>query len=103
MINRSLRFANAPMLRTWVFVVVTAVAVSLLVPIAAEAATSTSITLMWDRNADSVTTGYYVHYGTQPGNYAGSVDVGNATSAVINLPDSTSTYYFAVQAYSAAG
>ena len=103
MTNRSLRFANAPMLRTWVCVVVTAVAVSLLVPIAAEAATGTSVTLMWDANADSVTTGYSVYYGTQSGNYAGNVDVGNATSAIVNVPDTTKTYYFAIQAYSGTG
>jgi len=102
MTNKSLRFASASTLRTWACVVVTAVAFSLLLPRAADAA-STSITLTWDQNADSVTAGYSVHYGTQSGNYAGSVDVGNATSAVINLPDLTKTYYFAVQAYSAAG
>ena len=101
MTNKNLRFAYASTLRTWACVVVTAVAFSLLVPIAAEAAPS--ITLTWDQNTDNATTGYSVHYGTQPGNYAGSVDVGNATSAVINLPDSTNTYYFAVQAYSATG
>lgn len=103
MTNRSLRFAKAPMLRTWARVAVTAVAVSLLIPIGAEAGTSTSISLTWDQNADSVTTGYSVYYGTQSGNYVGSVDVGPATSAVINLPDLTNTYYFAVQAYSATG
>jgi putative Ig domain-containing protein len=103
MMNKNLRFAHAPTLRTWACVVVTAVAFSLLVPVAAEAATTTSITLMWDQNTDSVTVGYSVQYGIQSGNYSGSVDVGNATSAVINLPDSTNTYYFAVQAYSATG
>jgi len=103
MMNKNLRFAHASTLRTWACVVVTAVAFSLLVPVAAEAATTTSITLMWDQNTDSVTVGYSVQYGIQSGNYSGSVDVGNATSAVINLPDSTNTYYFAVQAYSATG
>jgi hypothetical protein len=102
MTNKNLRFASASTVRTWACVVVTAVAFSLLLPSAAEAA-STSITLAWDQNADSVTAGYSVHYGTQSGNYAGSVDVGNATSAIINLPDLTKTYYFAVQAYSATG
>jgi putative Ig domain-containing protein/glucodextranase-like protein len=100
--NKNLRIGSASTLRAWACVVVTAVAFSLLVPIAAEAAT-TSITLMWDPNPDNVTIGYSVHYGAQSGNYAGSVDVGNATSAVINLPDSTMTYYFAVQAYSSTG
>src|SRR5262245_42400411 len=99
--NKNLRFARASTLRTWSCVVVTAVAFWLLVPLAAEAATS--VTLMWDHATDGVTIGYFVHYGAQPGNYAGSVDVGGATSAVINVPDSMSAYYFAVEAYSATG
>ena len=74
--------------------------ISLLVPALAEA---TSITIAWDPNADSVTGGYYVYYGTQSGNYSGYVDVGTATTAIINTQDSTTTYYFAVQAYSSAG
>jgi Putative Ig domain len=101
MTNKNLRFAHASTLRTRACVVVTAVAFSLLLPIAAEAATT--ITVVWERNTDNITIGYSVHYGTQSANYAGSVDVGNATSAVINLPDSTKTYYFAVKAYSATG
>src|SRR6266699_2788388 len=71
--------------------------ISLLVPALAEA---TSITIAWDPNTDSVTTGYYVYYGTQSGNYSGYVDVGGATTAIINSQDSTTTYYFGVQAYS---
>jgi len=101
MTKNILRLIEAPTARTWACVVVTAVAFSLLLPVAAEAATS--ITLGWDPNADDVTVGYYVHYGGQPGIYAGSVDVGNATSAVLNVPDSATVYYFAVQAYSATG
>jgi hypothetical protein len=90
MTKKILRLLKVPTSRTWACVVLTTVAFSLLVPIAAEAATS--ITLVWDPNADDVTVGYYVHYGNQPGNYAGSVDVGNATSAVLNVPDSATTY-----------
>jgi hypothetical protein len=77
-----------------------AVLISLLVPALAEA---TSITIAWDPNTDSVTAGYYVHYGTQSGNYSGYVDVRTATTAIINTQDSTTTYYFAVQAYSSTG
>jgi putative Ig domain-containing protein len=75
-------------------------AFSLLVPAFVQAA---SVTLDWDRNTDSVTAGYYVYYGTEPGKYSGNVDVGSSTSAVVNLNDPTATYYFAVQAYSATG
>lgn len=75
-------------------------AVLLLVPAFGHAA---SVVLEWDRNADGFTTGYYVYYGTQPGDYSGTVDVGSSTSAVVNLSDPSANYYFAVQAYSATG
>jgi len=62
-----------------------------------------SLTLAWDANTDSVTTGYIVAYGTQPGSYPTSVNVGNRTSwAVTNLADGQ-RYYFVVYAYNAAG
>jgi Putative Ig domain len=69
----------------------------------AVAKAATSVTIAWDANSDGVTTGYYVYYGTQSGQYSGYVDVKNATSAVMNAADSTATYYFAIQAYSASG
>ena len=72
----------------------------LLVPAFAQAA---AVTLEWDANTDGVTAGYYVYYGTQSGNYSGTVDVGSSTSAVVNLNDPYATYYFAVQAYSPTG
>jgi len=72
----------------------------LLVPALAHAA---SVILEWDRNSDGLTAGYYVYYGTQSGNYSGTVDVGGSTSAMVNLNDPSATYYFAVQAYSATG
>ena len=72
----------------------------LLVPAFAQAA---AVTLEWDPNTDGVTAGYYVYYGTQSGNYSGTVDVGSSTSAVVNLNDPNATYYFAVQAYSPTG
>ena len=75
--------------------------ISLLVPALAEA---TSITIAWDPNTDSLTAGYNVYYdGTQSGNYSGYVDVRTATTAIINTQDSTTTYDFAVQAYSSTG
>jgi Putative Ig domain len=77
-----------------------ALLVSIVAPALAEA---TAITLAWDPNSDSVTAGYYVYYGIQSGNYSGYVDVGGATTAIINTQDSTTTYYFAIQAYSTSG
>jgi Putative Ig domain/Bacterial Ig domain len=73
---------------------------SILVATQADAA---AITIAWDRNNDGVTAGYYVYYGTQSGSYSGYVDVGGSTTAIINTPDSTTPYYFAVQAYSSSG
>lgn len=47
--------------------------------------------------------GYKVRYGTSPGNYTQSLDVGNVTShTVTGLTDGV-PYYFAVMAYDAAG
>src|SRR5262245_447115 len=62
-----------------------------------------SVTLEWDRNADGITTGYFVYYGTESGKYLGTIDVGSSTSAVVNINDPNADYYFAVQAYSATG
>src|SRR5215470_7761169 len=78
-------------------IVVLVVAFSVLAPGAGEAAGT--VTLAWDQNSDGVTIGYVVSYGTQSGRYTGAIDVGGATFAVINVADSTPTYYFVVQAY----
>jgi hypothetical protein len=86
--------------RTCARVAVIVAAFLLLVPAFGQAA---SVILEWDRNADGVTAGYYVYYGTESGNYSGTVDVGSSTSAVVYLNDPSATYYFAVQAYSATG
>jgi FG-GAP-like repeat len=61
------------------------------------------VTLAWDPNTDAATAGYVVSYGTQPGVYTASIDVGQANLAVVtNLPVGV-RYYFAVQAYDTAG
>jgi hypothetical protein len=53
----------------------------------------TTLTSLW---------GYKIYYGTSPGNYTISVNVGNVTTyTVTNL--STGTYYFAVTAYDISG
>src|SRR6185369_14085541 len=62
-----------------------------------------SVTLAWDANQDSMTAGYRVYFGNATHRYDGYVDVGAATSAVINTQDSAGTYFFAVQAYSGSG
>ena len=62
-----------------------------------------TVGLAWDPNAESDVAGYLVFYGTQSGNYSGYVDVGVATNALMNTGSSTTSYYFAVAAYSTAG
>ena len=46
--------------------------------------------------------GYKVHYGTAPGSYTGSVDVGTVTSCSISGLGA-GTYYLVVTAYNKAG
>jgi hypothetical protein len=59
------------------------------------------VTLAWDANTESDVAGYLLWYGTQPGSYMTSVDVGNRTEwTLTGLPDGQ-RYYFAVQAYNA--
>src|SRR5262245_14388833 len=58
------------------------------------------ITLAWDASPDQVS-GYRVSYGTTPGNYTTTVDVGNVLTWQTNLPGAQ--YYFAVRAYDASG
>jgi hypothetical protein len=69
--------------------------------LAASAAEGRTITLAWDASDDPTVTGYKVSYGTQPGTYTTTVDVGNLLSWQVDLPGSQ--YYFAVRAYDAAG
>jgi hypothetical protein len=62
-----------------------------------------TLTLAWDPNPESDLAGYLLWYGTQPGSYTASIDVGTLTSyKVPNLTDGA-TYYFAVQAYNSSG
>ncbi len=62
-----------------------------------------TVTLAWDPNAETDLAGYVVSWGTQPGSYTQSRDVGNVVTAVV--PDLTggTRYYFAVQAYNTSG
>jgi hypothetical protein len=62
-----------------------------------------SVTVMWDRNAETDVVGYTVFYGTQSGTYAFSKAVGNVTTWTIDNLVAGQTYYFAVQAVNADG
>lgn len=73
------------------------VVVALLVG-AAAAQAQTTVVASWDRNTDSHTAGYRLFYGTAPGSYQWSFDVGNQVSAPVTL-SSGHVYYFTVRAY----
>jgi hypothetical protein len=62
-----------------------------------------SVTLAWDANRDPQIAGYRIYFGLESQNYTDMVDVGNVTSATINLPLDNSLYYFAATTYDAAG
>jgi hypothetical protein len=59
---------------------------------------SQSVTLAWDPNPETDIAGYRVKYGTAPGSYVQSIDIGNTTTATIPNLAEGSTYYFVVTA-----
>jgi hypothetical protein len=57
----------------------------------------------WTRNREVNLAGYKVYYGTAPGQYTQSLDVGNVDRFLMkDLSDGT-TYYIALKAYNLAG
>jgi hypothetical protein len=61
------------------------------------------VRLAWDPSPDPMVVGYVVYYGTAPGSYSHSADVGNQTSHLVTgLPVGVS-HYFVVRAYTASG
>jgi hypothetical protein len=69
----------------------------------AHAAFAGTVTLSWDPNIESDLAGYLLSYGTAPGTYTGTIDVGNVTSYQFSEPDPRVRYYLAVRAYNTAG
>lgn len=60
---------------------------------------SAEVELAWNRNNDSITQGYVLHYGTRSRSYSTSIDVGNRNKYLLqNLPNNQKMY-FAVTAY----
>jgi hypothetical protein len=59
--------------------------------------------LAWDPVPDTDLAGYRVYYGTSPGSYTQSVDVGNVTQTTISSLTDCTMYYFGVKAYDTAG
>ncbi len=72
-------------------------AIALLFASAPSAFAQTS-TVSWDRNSDAFTVGYLLSYGTQPGTYGTTVDVGNVVSYPVALTPGN-TYYMVVRGY----
>ena len=67
------------------------------------AAQAAELTLAWNPNSEPDIAGYVLYWGTQPGVYPSSWNVGNFSSQrVIGLADST-TYYFVLRAYNTSG
>jgi hypothetical protein len=62
-----------------------------------------TVQLAWDPNAESSVTGYIVSYGTASRAYTKTVDATNKTTASVTGLAEGQRYYFAVQAYTAAG
>ena len=62
-----------------------------------------SVTLAWQASSDPSVVGNRVHYGTAPGVYTTSVDVGNATSVTLSDLTPGATYYYSVTAYNSNG
>ena len=66
------------------------------------------VTLTWSYSVDETTAGYYVYYGTRPGEYLGRtavegaspVKAGNTTSITLTGLKNGTIYYFAVSSYS---
>ena len=56
-------------------------------------------TLNWNANGESDLGGYYLHYGTQSGNYSQVVNVGNVTTHLLTSLTDGISYYFSVRAY----
>ena len=69
---------------------------SLPLPAAYAAAT---VTVAWDKNAETDVIGYKFHYGTVSKNYQYTVDVKNNTSCTISGLAEGTMYYFAATAY----
>jgi hypothetical protein len=79
-----------------------AVIAAALVAMAGLPAMAGTASLAWDPVSDTDLAGYRVYYGTSPGSYTQSVDVGNVTQATITGLTDCTNYYFGVKAYDTA-
>lgn len=91
------RHADRPTAETSARVVLGALLCLLLAPVAAQAG---RVSLAWDPSPDAFVVGYIVYYGTVPGTYSASIDVGNTTTHTLQGLTNGVTFYFVVHAYS---
>ncbi len=64
--------------------------------------TGGTITLTWDSNTDPDLGGYKVYYGTAPGAYTHSTDVGNVTTFTLTGLTKGQIYFIVATAYDAS-
>lgn len=62
-----------------------------------------SVTLAWNRSADTNVTGYNLYDGGASHTYTNVINAGNATNATVSGLTSGKTYYFAATAYDSLG
>ena len=79
-----------------------AIGVFCLLVLLASTVRAATVTLAWDPNPEPNIAGYIVSYGTSPGSYSTSVDVGKVTTWAVSLSPGA-RYYFAAQAYNTSG
>ena len=78
-------------------------ALTIILAALARPAVAGTVSLAWDPVGDTDLAGYRVYYGTAPGTYTQSVDVGNVTQTTIGSLTDCTMYYFGVKAYDTAG
>ena len=64
---------------------------------------SEPVTLAWDANTEPDLAGYIVEYGTSPGQYFQSIQIGKTTQLTVTGLQPSTTYYFVVRAYNSMG
>lgn len=69
----------------------------------AENASAAAVNLTWNSNPESNITGYRVSYGSSPGVYPNTVNIGTTPAAAISGLSEGVTYYFVVAAVNQAG
>ena len=74
-----------------------------LLALALPALMAEEVSLSWNPNPESNIEGYILHYGTVSGDLSEYRDVGKVTRATLDSLSSSTTYYFAVQAYNSSG